>query len=315
MDKKIICIVGPTASGKTAVGVKLAKKFNGEIISADSRQVYRGLDIGTGKDLGEYGKIKYYLIDICNPEDKFTVFDWLKKARVTIDDIFSRGKLPIVVGGTGLYVQALTEGFELEQIKNSKLEIRNLSRGQLEHKSLKELQKIYFKLETEARRLDTNNPRRLIRAIEKTEQGISATKIKPDIKILQIGINLPREKLYKKIDRRVDERFKEGMLEEVANLLNSGVNPKWLLGLGLEYRVIGAYLTQNFQFSISNSQSSINDSNFKTDEFRQMAQELKYKIHAYARRQMTWFHHHGNVKWVSNHKEAEKTTKKFLNKT
>ena len=117
-ERKIIAIVGPTASGKTGWGVEIAKKFDGEIISADSRQVYRGLNIGTNKDLSDYGDIKYHLIDIKNPGEEFTLFDWLKLAREAIEDIFSRGKTPIIVGGTGLYVQALVEGFELEKADN-----------------------------------------------------------------------------------------------------------------------------------------------------------------------------------------------------
>ncbi|MDH4358724.1 MAG: tRNA (adenosine(37)-N6)-dimethylallyltransferase MiaA [Candidatus Berkelbacteria bacterium] len=296
MNKKITCIVGPTASGKTAVGIKLAEKFNGEIISADSRQVFKKLDIGTGKDLGEYEKIKYHLIDICNPGKKFTVFDWLKNTKVAIDNIFSRGKSPIVVGGTGLYVEALCEGYDLN--KKSKAKSKNYKRKELEKKTAKELIKICEKLRVNTEKLDINNPRRLIRAIEKAGEGISATKTKPDFQTLQIGINLPREKLYEKIDRRVNERFKLGMLEEVRDLLNCGVDPKWLLNLGLEYKIIGNHIL-----------------NPDKQTFEQMSQELKYKIHAYARRQLTWFRHHGNVKWVPSYKEAEKIAKHFLNAT
>jgi len=322
--RKIICIVGPTASGKTGVGVKLAQKFDGEIFSADSRQVYRRLDIGTGKEGIQSAKLKVkseklkvqvktkkldklrnairyvdsipqWLIDICEPGEKFTVFDWLRKAKLAIDDIFNRGKLPIVVGGTGLYVQALTEGFHLSEKLKVKSGKKKYTRQELEGKTPKELQKIYWGLETKDWRLDTHNPRRLIGAIEKAQGGIQARKSKPDFEVMQIGIDIPREKLYEKIDRRVDERFKQGMLEEVQGLLNSGVSPKWLSDLGLEYKIIGSFI--------------LNPANMT---FEQMSQELKYKIHAFARRQMTWFRHHGEIKWVKDYKEAERLTKQFL---
>ncbi len=124
--KKIICVVGPTASGKTGLAVYLAKKFNGEIISADSRQVYRGLDIGTGKDLAEYDDIKYHLIDICKPEEDFNLFAWLELAQKTVKEILDRGKLPIIAGGTGLYVQAFIEGFILTQNVKRKTKNHNV---------------------------------------------------------------------------------------------------------------------------------------------------------------------------------------------
>ena len=308
--KKIIVIVGPTASGKTGWGVEIAKKFNGEIISADSRQVYRRLDIGTGKDSGEYGKVRYHLIDICEPGEKFTLFDWLKLARRTIKDIFERGKLPVVVGGTGLYVQALCEGFHLSE----KLKVvgspkakgwcgqseKKYTRQVLEQKTLKELQEICSKLAFDSNKLDFKNPRRLIRAIERAQDKIAPTKRKPDFKVLQIGIDIPREKLYKKIDRRVDERFEGGMLGEVQNLIESGVDPNWLLNLGLEYKIITSYIMA----LATNSQAS--------NSFDKMSEELKYKIHAYARRQLTWLRRFKNIRWLDDLDKAKVLTKKFL---
>lgn len=325
MNRKIICIVGPTASGKTALGVKLAKKFsakggpapgwNGaEIISADSRQVYKGLDIGTNKDLGEYNGVKHHLIDVCEQGEEFSVFDWLELAKIAIEDIFKRGKIPIVVGGTGLYIQALVEGFE-QQVKCRKYKVTSnkYTRQELDRKSLEELQEIYGKLPTTNDKLDLQNPRRLIREIERIQEGTCVSRQKPDFEVLQIGITLPRGILYEKIDRRVDSRFKDGMLEEVGGLLNDGVNEKWLLDLGLEYKIIGNFLINNFQFSIFNLKSIFNDSIFKTKEFREMAQELKWKTHAYARRQLTWFHRFEEIKWVKINKEAEKLVAEFLN--
>ena len=202
-ERKIICIIGPTASGKTGWGVSVARKFNGEIISADSRQVYRGLDIGTGKDLEDYSDVKYHLIDICEPGVYFTVFDWLERAREVIEDIFTRGKTPIIVGGTGLYVQALIEGFELK-FESQKSKVKRYRREELESKSLEELQKIIFKLKIVNSKLDMNNPHRIIRAIEKVQSGEIANKKKPDFQALQIAIDLPRDVLYDRIDQRVE---------------------------------------------------------------------------------------------------------------
>lgn len=292
-ERKIVCIVGPTASGKTGWGVAVAKKFDGEIVSADSRQVYKGLDIGTGKDLEDYGDVKYHLIDIRNPGEKFTLFDWLQAARDTINDILERGKLPVVVGGTGLYVQALVEGFELKKNKDSATEI--YPRELLEGEDLDELKNICQKLRIDDKKIDMKNPHRIIRAIEKSQSGDVASKRKPDFKALQIAINLPRDVLYSRIDLRVEERFKEGMLEEIKHLIASGVDKNWLLGLGLEYRIIGSYVLGE------NKQS-----------FEEMKQELKYKIHAFARRQLTWFRRFPEIVWYSNLTSTEKEIKKFL---
>jgi tRNA dimethylallyltransferase len=297
MKRKLIVIVGPTASGKTSLGVFLAKKFNGEIVSADSRQVYRGLDLGTGKDLKDYDGIKYHLIDICNPEDKFTLFDWLKLAREAINDIYKRGKLPIVVGGTGLYIQALVEGFEIKNTAKA-TNAKKYSRKCLNSKSIGELQNILADLAKEKlEKIDKNNPRRLIRAIEIAQEGDEPTKKKPNFESLQIGINLKREELYKKIDKRVDERFRQGMLEEVQGLVGGGINKKWLLSLGLEYKIIGNYVL-----------SEDKDKN----SFEKMKQELKYKIHQYARRQLIWFRRFPEIKWVQSKEEAEKLAREFL---
>jgi tRNA dimethylallyltransferase len=317
--KKIICVVGPTASGKTGLAVKLAKKSNGEIVSADSRQVYRGLDIGTGKDLGEYSNIKHHLIDICDPEEDFSLFTWLERAKLTVEDILNRGKLPIIVGGTGLYVQAFVEGFEQENEKlniksqNDNVKIKKFSRQQLENKTLTQLQKILQNIDENVfKKIDQKNPHRLIRAIERAQEGIIISKNPPDYEFLQLGISLPRETLYKKIDQRVDSRFEEGMLEEVAKLLQSGVNPQWLVKLGLEYRIISNFLANNSKFKVLNFNLMSNDQILKSNEFKEMAQELKYKIHAYARRQLIWFRRFPEIKWIDNEFEAKKIIKDFL---
>jgi len=337
---KVITIVGPTATGKTGVGVRLAKELNGEIVSADSRQVYRGLDIGTGKDLKEYNGIKYHLIDIVDPGERFTLFDYLPLARKAIEDILSRKKTPIIVGGTGLYVQALTEGFQLKQLNNviptpfDKLraglveESNNkkisrqarddkLSREQLDKLTLEQLRSALQKIDSDLLgTIDINNPHRIIRAIEKAQEGLTPVKKKPEWDILQIAIDLPREKLYQKIDCRVDERFKEGMVNEVVGLLKRGVDSEWLIGLGLEYRVITSYvlhIAKLLNCSIIGLPNNLTMKQFN-NEFELMKQQLKWKIHQFARRQMTWFHRFPEIVWERDCDRIEKIAKEFLGK-
>jgi len=356
--RKIICIIGPTASGKTGWGVEIARKFGGlpalpsaspkllhrcrraklmqagEIVSADSRQVYRGLDIGTGKEGSSKSKIQMsnkaqnpnvkkltgnirwidnvpqWLIDIVEPETKFTMFDWLGRARKVIEDIFARGKIPVVVGGTGLYVQSLVEGFELTQksklkSQNCNSKIKTFSRKELEKKSLKQLQRICLRLKTYDLRLDLSNPHRLIRAIERAQDGEVIAKKKPNFEVLQIAIDLPREILYQRIDQRVEEWFKERFVEEVQGLLDRGVDSKWLEKIGLEYRILGNFVIEN----------SLKIKNCKIEnlpEFQEMKQRLKFAIHAYARRQLTWFRRFPEVKWCKDLKSAGKEIRKFL---
>jgi len=358
--RRIIAIVGSTASGKTAWGVSIARKFNGEIISADSRQVYRQLGIGTGKegisglhekqitrnnpqtnsksqDSKQYRNttmeqlrqsIRYiddvpqWLIDIVDPEEKFTMFDWLDGARIIIEDIFARGKTPIIVGGTGLYVQALTEGFQLEkcQIYNSKLQkkhqnpnIKKYTREELETKSLGELQTIFSKLEIRNWKfeIDSENPRRLIRAIERGQSGENVSKKKPDFEVLQIAVDLPREKLYQRIDQRVDEWFKEGFWEEVEKLLSDGVDPKWLESIGLEYRILTQYLLSHPH--AGDDPLTVAPHFHGNDKlFEDMKQKMKFSIHAYARRQLTWFRRFPEIIWAEKLTSAEKAIGDFL---
>ena len=351
--RKIIAIVGPTASGKTGIGVRLAKEFNGEIISADSRQVYRGLDIGTGKDLADFGDIKYHMIDIVNPEEKMTLFDYLPLARAAIEDIFAQGKVPIVVGGTGLYIQALVEGFELEKnnsvILNDSEESRaprrpldpsaapqddkikileddKLDREELDNKTVPELNNILMKLDPEKwEKVDKKNAHRLIRAIEMAQDGLKPIKVKPDFEVLQIGIDIPRAELFDRIDRRVDERFAAGMLEEVAGLLKKGVDPEWLQNLGLEYREITQYLLDCHFDSLKGAEKSLASQKIsptptessggrddRQDKFESMKQRLEFKIHQFARRQLTWFRRFPEINWLSDYDEIKRFVRIFL---
>ncbi|MCX6808260.1 MAG: tRNA (adenosine(37)-N6)-dimethylallyltransferase MiaA [Candidatus Berkelbacteria bacterium] len=333
--RKIIAIVGPTASGKTGIGVDLARKFNGEIISADSRQVYRRLNIGSGKDLKEYGEVKYHLIDIVDPGEKMTLFDYLPLARAAIEDIFSRGKVPIIVGGTGLYVQGIVEGFELKAIRSvistpceTKVEKScnqkisqdlstslcfarddKLSREQLNYLPVEQLNKILLGVDPEKyEKVDHKNAHRLIRAIELAQEGLVQTKVMPDFEVLQIAIDLPRQELFERIDRRVDERFEQGMLEEVIGLIHSGVDPLWLLGLGLEYREITSFLIE-----LGTKNNELGEYQKKDDfKFGQMSQQLKFKIHQFARRQLTWLRRFPEVNWLSRPEEIERFVRIFL---
>ncbi len=328
--RKIIAIVGPTASGKTAIGVKLAKEFNGEIISADSRQVFRGLDIGTGKDLAEYHGVKYHMIDIKDPGEKFSLFDYLPLARAAISDIFSREKVPIIVGGTGLYVQGLVEGFKLSRkspvspsvCQGGKVESGKYTREELEKLTIEELNNLLIELDKKVydELADKKNPHRLIRAIERSQEGIVTTKEKPDFDVLQIGLFWPKEILDKRIDKRVDDRFEQGMLEEVNGLLNTGVDPEWLMSLGLEYRVITNYVLSNL-LEESSEQSerealrprSFDDQNYRNSkQYIEMVSLLKTKSHQYAKRQITWFKRFPEIVWENDYEKIRGSVSDYL---
>ncbi len=307
---KVIVILGTTASGKTKLAVLLAKKFNGEIISADSRQVYRGMDVGTGKDLAEYkiknqkSKIKikevpHYLIDIVGPRQRFSVADYQKLAYQAIDDILKRGKLPIICGGTGLYISAVIEGYQLPQFKISNSKFQNLKK-RLEKLSLKQLLTRLKKIDPKTYKvIDKNNRRRVMRALEiyyqtgKTKSS-QLNKQKPPYDFLLLGVTFQRPKLNKRIDQRLILRLeKEGLVSEVKKLHRQGVSWKRLEAFGLEYRYIALYL-----------QGKI--------DYQTMVFELKKAIHQFAKRQMTWFKRDKNIIWVSAKDNPSALVKKFL---
>jgi len=317
-NKKVIAIVGPTASGKTTFGVRLAKEFDGEIISADSRQVYRGLDLGTGKDLDEYDGVPYHLIDIADPEEKMTLFDYLPLARAAIADVLSRGKLPIIVGGTGLYVQGIVEGFELRQDDNKGINKHDkLSREQLNNLTIQQLNNLLLKIDPDKNLMvDRKNAHRLIRAIEMAQEGLTPVKIKPDFEVLQIGIDLPRDVLHEKIDKRVDSRFAEGMLSEVQGLIDRGVSTDWLIGLGLEYRIMTEFLEKIAKLSNCEIAELPKENNMTmkqfNNEFLEVSQDLKFKTHQFARRQMTWFRRFPQINWLSEYDQIKRFVKIFI---
>lgn len=276
--KKVVAIVGTTASGKTKLGVAMARKFNGEIISADSRQVYKGMDVGTGKDLVEYKKkeknkivkIPYHLIDIAEPKDKFDLAQWYKMAQAALEDITARGKLPIVVGGTGLYVQALVDGYNLSEIKPDE-ELRKKLEKRSKEELLKKLEKINLSFVKKLNNSEKNNKRRLIRYIEIFTQGGNSTKVKNDKYEFEIiGVTFSKEELKKRIYKRLVDRLeREGMIEEIKFLHKQGLSWERLESFGLEYRFISQYLQKKL-------------------DYEEMVNKLFVATCQYAKRQMTW---------------------------
>lgn len=291
--KKLVVIVGPNASGKSDLAVKLAKKFNGEVVSADSRQVYKGMDIGTGKITKEEMQgIPHYLLDVASPKRRFSVAQYQKKAIEAIKKIQRKGKLPILCGGTGFYVQAVVDGLVFPKVKPDwKL------RKKLEQKSAKELYKYLKKLDPErAKTIEKDNKRRLIRAIEivlKTGKPVPKLKKQKLFDVLMIGIKRDKKELKERIRKRLLKRLKQGMIEEVKKLKESGLSWKRLEEFGLEYRWIARYL-----------QGKI--------DYQEMIKKLQKDIEDFAKRQMTWFKRDKRIKWIRNYKEAEKLAKEFL---
>lgn len=294
-NKKLIVILGPTSSGKTSLSIKLAKKFNGEIVSADSRQVYKGLDIGSGKiTKKEMAGIFHYLLDVANPKRKFSVAQYQKLAKKAIKKIQNKKKIPFLVGGTGFYIQSIVDNIVLPNVPpNWKL------RKKLEKKSNSELFLILQKLDpARAKNIDRNNPHRLIRALEivvSTKKPIAKIDRRPtSIEILQIGIKKSPEELILAINKRLVKRLKNNaMISEVKKLHKQGLLWKRLEEFGLEYKFVAQYLEKKITY-----------------------QEMIYKIQKesehFAKRQMTWFKKNKRIKWISNYKQAEKLVKKFI---
>lgn len=269
---ELITILGPTASGKTAFATALAHRMNSEIISADSRQLYRGMDLGTGKDLNEYivegEQIPYHLIDIVDAGYKYNVFEYQHDFLEAYTSIKEKGKLPILCGGTGMYLESVLKGYKLLPVpENHEL------RARLEGKSLEELTTMLQSYKKLHNITDVDTPKRAIRAIE-IEEYYKHTPVEertfPTIKSLIIGIDIDRELRRKKITQRLTQRLDEGMLDEVRNLLKQGIAPEDLIYYGLEYK----YLTLHAIGELS---------------FQEMFNQLEIAIHQFAKRQMTWF--------------------------
>lgn len=269
---KLITIIGPTASGKTPFAVELANKIDGEIISGDSRQIYRLMDIGTGKDLNEYTignkQIKHHLIDIREPGDKYTLFDFQNDFHQAYQDVLSRNKTPVLCGGTGLYIESILKGYELKKVpKNEGL------RASLQHKSLDELTAILAEYKDLHNTTDTDTKQRALRAIEiaafQQEQNPSANNFEP-IESLIIGVSIDRDNRRNKISSRLKARIDEGMIDEVRKILSLGIAPEDLIYYGLEYKFVTLHAIGQITF-------------------KEMFEQLEIAIHQFAKRQMTWF--------------------------
>lgn len=296
--KKLLVILGPTATGKTDLALNLAKKFNGEIVSCDSRQVYRGLDIGTGKMPSINGELKIengewifngipiHMYDIVDPKKQYNVADYVRDAERVVKNVQRRRKLPIMVGGAGLYLKALLYG-----LSNLAIPVDKEFRKKLEKLSTKQLQERLKQLSDKKwqslNHSDRQNPRRLIRAIEleigKRDLGdfnnLENQGLAKDFDILKIGLTAPREILYKKVDERVVGRINQGMVEEANKLHKKGLSFTRMKQLGLEYGVLANYL----EGQINNQEELI--------------KIMQGKIHEYIRRQLTWFKKEKDVNW------------------
>ena len=280
----LLVVLGPTASGKTALSIELAKKYGGEIISADSRQVYRHMDIGTDKiAVDKREGVPHWLIDVVEPSERFTVADFKKLAEKKIDEIFARGNLPMLVGGTGLYIRAITQNFK---IPDQDLGVREKLMKELEEEGGKE--KLYerlCKLDPESsKKIHKNNIPYLVRALEivaATGAGKPNLKGEPKYKCLQTGIAWPREILFERINKRVDEQIGRGLLEETKKLLDMGLGKKLASMQSLGYKEIVQYL----------------DGALTLEEALEL---LKNNTRNFAKRQMTWFKKDEGILWVNN---------------
>lgn len=288
MQNKIIVILGPTASGKSELAVKIAKKIDGEIVSADSRQVYKNLNIGTGKiTKKEMRRIKHHCIDYVSPKKIYTVVDFKKCAEKAIKDILSRGKTPIICGGTGFYISAITGGIEISEVKpNWKL------RKKLEKMPVEKMFAMLKKLNPKrAENIDSKNLRRLIRAIEIAKSKLTYDVGSTDIvsQFLQIGIKLPEKELKKRIEKRVKKMLRDGLLNETKKIKKQGLSWKRLFELGFEYKYPALFL----QGKISKDK---------------MRERMILENWHYAKRQMTWFKkYHPKMKWIKNGRWRNRT--------
>ncbi|MCD8541798.1 MAG: tRNA (adenosine(37)-N6)-dimethylallyltransferase MiaA [Bacteroides graminisolvens] len=268
----LIAILGPTASGKTSFAATLAYELDTEIISADSRQIYREMDLGTGKDLADYtvnGKqIPYHLIDIAEPGYKYNVFEYQRDFLNAYQSIKQKGRLPVLCGGTGLYLESVLKGYQLIPVPENQ-ELRTRLAG----KTLAELTDILSNYKTLHNSTDVDTAKRAIRAIEIEEyyatHDLSAREF-PSINSLIIGVDIDRELRREKITKRLRQRLDEGMVEEVRQLLNKGIQPEDLIYYGLEYKYLTLYVTGEISFE-------------------EMFKQLEIAIHQFAKRQMTWF--------------------------
>ena len=298
MLSKLIVIIGPTASGKSALAIKISQKFSGEIVSADSRQIYRGMNIGTAKPTKEeMTTVPHHLINIKNPDENYTASEYKRDALKAIKTVIKKGFLPILVGGTGFYVKVIIDNLKIPNIKPD-FKLRHKLEKEIEKYGLDFVFKKLIKIDPEAAYIvDQNNPRRVIRALEialKTKKPFSAQRKagKSLFDFLEIGISMPIKEQNNRIKKRVNLMIKNGLIEEVKNLVKKyGANHQSLDAIG--YREIIEYLNKKISLKTA------------TDL-------IKNKTRRYAKRQMTWFRKDKRINWIKNEKEIEKLIKKFL---
>lgn len=301
-NKYAVVIYGPTGVGKTSTSIDVAKMLNGEIISADSMQIYKGMDIGTAKVTKEEMQgVKHYLIDVCKPNREFTVCDYVKKAKEKIDVILAKGKTPIIVGGTGLYLKALIENYDFngvykdEKIRKYYQQLAKKFGNEYVYNILKE------KNPTRAEALNVNDTFRIIRALEifdinerdKNVLPIQNTSVESDVKYIVFALTMDREKLYKRINKRVNLMYKQGLKNEVQTLIESGINPNCPSMQGIGYKEMISYLN-------------------KKAKARETKELIKRRSRNYAKRQLTFMHSINNVNEISAGRYAAKNIVKFV---
>ncbi len=293
---KVVVIVGPTASGKTSLGIKLAKRFQGEVISADSRQVYRGLDLGSGKVTpSEMEGVPHHMLDVADPKKVYTVSDYVRDGRVALSDIHRRGLTPTIVGGSFFYVDALLGRVSLPDVPPDEA-----LRAELDTKSTSELYKLLCARDSRrAESIDKDNRRRLIRAIEISARlgAVPLPRVESPYQVLILGIAINRDILAENIHKRLIQRMEVGMLEEVRRLHDDGLSYDRLESLGLEYRYIARHLRGELPYC-------------------EMLEVLETKIRQFAKRQMTWLKRDTEIVWVntSNQEQVDTLVKDFLEK-
>ncbi len=295
----LLAIVGPTASGKTALAARLAYETDGEILSADSRQVYKGMDIGTGKDLDDYvvngKKIPYHLIDVVPAGYKYNLYEYQRDFFKAYQDIMQRGKFPVMCGGTGLYIDAIVRNYNLLEVpENPELRV------ELEKKSMDELVEILKSLKPKLHnKTDIDTKKRVIRAIEietyYKNNPAQRTEF-PQINALLIGVKFDRQSQRRRITERLHARLQNGMIEEVRRLLDSGISPEDLIYYGLEYKFITLYLTGQM-------------------DYETMVSKLNTAIHKFMKRQMTWFRHMERkgvrIHWLDGYMNTEEKLRRI----
>ena len=301
MTNQLLVILGPTAAGKTTVAANWAYKNEGEIISADSRQVYRGMTIGTGKDYADYivndAAVPYHCIDIVDAGEQYNVFEYQKDFLRAYKSILNRGKKPVLCGGSGMYIEAVINGYEL-----IKTDINEELREELEKKSDDELKTMLESLKSLHNRSDFDTRKRMIRAIEiavNNTESSQQTNDYPDMQPLLIGIKYDRETRRKRITQRLRQRLDEGMIEEAQTLIDAGLSVEQLEYYGLEYKYLAKYLTKELSYS-------------------QMFEQLNIAIHQFAKRQMTWFrrmeHNGAKIFWLDGFMPMEEKLREIDNR-